>query len=215
MEVVESVKLSDLKNDQIDIPDGSIISFHGLNYQLTPRGWTRRLPLPFLKKNSQKILDNVSGVFQPGINAILGPTGSGKSSLLDILADRKDRRGIHGSIWINGQLRAADFKYHVGYVAQDDIVSGTLTVRENLTFSANIRLPESVSHADKTAIVNSVIEQLGLTKCADSRVGDEYQRGISGGERRRTNIGLELVLSPRVLFLDEPTTGKSTSSFRL
>ena len=214
LEEVESVKSSDLKNEQSDTPDGSIISFHGLNYQLSPHGWIRRLPLPFRKKNSPKILDNVSGVFQPGMNAILGPTGSGKSSLLDILADRKGRRGIHGSIWINGQPRSADFKYHVGYVAQDDIVSGTLTVRENLTFSANIRLPESVSHEEKTAIVNSVIEQLGLTKCADSRVGDEYQRGISGGERRRTNIGLELVLSPRVLFLDEPTTGKSTGPLR-
>ena len=148
------------------------------------------------------------------MNAILGPTGSGKSSLLDILADRKDRRGIRGTIWINGQTRPADFKYHVGYVAQDDIVSGTLTVRENLAFSANIRLPASVSAEEKTAIVNSVIEQLGLTKCADSRVGDEHRRGISGGERRRTNIGLELVLSPRVLFLDEPTTGKSISVFR-
>ena len=60
----------------------------------------------------------------------------------------------------------------------------------------------------KTAIVNEVIEQLGLEKCADSKVGTEMQRGISGGERRRTNIGMELVLSPKVLFLDEPTTGK-------
>ena len=142
------------------------------------------------------------------MNAILGPTGSGKSSLLDILADRKSRRGIEGQVMIDGQRRNSGYKHRVGYVAQDDIVSGTLTVRENLTFSANIRLPNSIPPEEKRAIVNHVIEQLGLMKCADSKVGDEYQRGISGGERRRTNIGLELVLSPRVLFLDEPTTGE-------
>lgn len=190
--------------------DGSIISFHQLNYKIdTHRSLLGRIPLPFFQKQKKHILHNLTGTFEPGLNAILGPTGSGKSSLLDILADRKSHRGIKGKILIDGQRRRSGYKHHVGYVAQDDIVSGTLTVRENLTFSANIRLPESISLEDKRNIVNHVIEQLGLTKCADSKVGDEYQRGISGGERRRTNIGLELVLSPRILFLDEPTTGKT------
>ena len=142
------------------------------------------------------------------MNAILGATGSGKSSLLDILADRKDRRGLTGEVLINGQPQTQDFKYRVGYVVQDDMVSGTLTVRENLSFSANVRLPRNISTKAKRTIVDQVIGQLGLEKCADSRVGTENSRGISGGERKRTSIGMELVLSPTVLFLDEPTTGK-------
>ncbi|CAF0848152.1 unnamed protein product [Rotaria sp. Silwood1] len=141
------------------------------------------------------------------MNAILGPTGSGKSSLLDILAGRKDHQGLIGQVLIDGQPQMQDFKYRVGYVVQDDMVSGTLTVRENLAFSANVRLPRNVSSEDKIAIVDRVIVQLGLEKCADSRVGTETSRGVSGGERKRTNIGMELVLSPTILFLDEPTTG--------
>ena len=142
------------------------------------------------------------------MNAILGPTGCGKSSLLDILADRKEREGLEGQVLMDGKTQSEDFKYRVGYVVQEDIVSGTLTVRENLLFSANLRLSKKISSEAKRSIVSQVIGQLGLEKCADSKVGTEFVRGISGGERKRTNIGMELVLSPSVLFLDEPTTGK-------
>ena len=131
-----------------------------------------------------------------------------KSSLLDLLADRKDRKGFNGEILLNGQLRDKTYKYRVGYVVQDDIVSGTLTVQENLMFSANVRLSTQLSFQSKMDIVNEVIAQLGLEKCADTMVGTDFKRGVSGGERKRTNIGMELVLSPLVLFLDEPTTGK-------
>ncbi|CAF1296421.1 unnamed protein product, partial [Adineta ricciae] len=172
------------------------------------------IPKPCSKIHQQQILYDISGVFKPGMNAILGPTGSGKSSLLDILADRKDRHGLEGQVLIDGQVQTVDFKYRVGYVVQDDIISGNLTVRENLLFSANTRMSRKVSSHEKLAIVNEVIEQLGLEKCADRRVGTELRRGISGGERRRTNIGMELVLSPRVLFLDEPTTGLDSSTAR-
>jgi len=150
----------------------------------------------------------LSGIFKVGMNAIMGPTGSGKSSLLDVLADRKDRRGLEGEILLNGQSLNGDFKYRVGYVVQDDIVSGALTVRENLMFSANVRLSTKLSSKAKIDIVNEVIMELGLEKCANTMIGTDFKRGVSGGERKRTNIGMELVLSPLVLFLDEPTTGK-------
>jgi len=142
------------------------------------------------------------------MNAILGPTGSGKSTLLDILADRKHHRGLTGQVLIDGQTKMQDFKYRVGYVSQVNMLCETLTVRENLTFSANVRLPRNISTEAKIAIIDQVIGQLGLEKCANSRVGTENRRGISGGERKRTNNGMELVLSPTVLFLDEPPTGK-------
>lgn len=96
----------------------------------------------------------------------------------------------------------------VGYVVQDDIYSGTLTVRENITFSANLRMSSTVTLKRRQQRVEEVIQQLGLIECADTRMGTELERGVSGGERKRTCIAMELVLSPKILFLDEPTTGK-------
>uniref|UniRef100_A0A8C5AHW0 Broad substrate specificity ATP-binding cassette transporter ABCG2 n=1 Tax=Gadus morhua TaxID=8049 RepID=A0A8C5AHW0_GADMO len=149
---------------------------------------------------------------RPGLNAILGPTGSGKSSFLDILAARKDPAGLSGEVLIDGVPQPPNFKCLSGYVVQDDVVMGTLTVRENLRFSAALRLPSSVSRAEKEARVCQLIRELGLTKVADSKVGTQMIRGISGGERKRTNIGMELIMDPSVLFLDEPTTGLDAST---
>jgi ATP-binding cassette subfamily G (WHITE) protein 2 len=92
-------------------------------------------------------------------------------------------------------------------------MSGTLTVRENLMFSANIRLPCSLSAREKISRVNQVIDDLDLHSCIDTFIGTDLVRGVSGGEKKRTSIGMELVLSPKVLFLDEPTTGKKKYSF--
>ncbi|KAF7667575.1 hypothetical protein LDENG_00055470 [Lucifuga dentata] len=89
---------------------------------------------------------------------------------------------------------------------------GTLTVRENLRFSAALRLPSSVPQKEKEARVRHLIKDLSLTKVADSKVGNQMIRGISGGERKRTNIGMELITDPPVLFLDEPTSGLDAST---
>ena len=144
----------------------------------------------------------------PSIFISKGPSGCGKSSLLDVLADRKDPRGMSGLVLVDGMPRHPSFRYTVGYVVQDDICSGTLTVRENLFFSAHMRMPKDVLRTEKNDRVIQTIRELNLDACADSRVGTEFLRGISGGERKRTCIGMELVLSPKILFLDEPTTGK-------
>ncbi|XP_030585530.1 broad substrate specificity ATP-binding cassette transporter ABCG2b isoform X2 [Archocentrus centrarchus] len=90
---------------------------------------------------------------------------------------------------------------------------GTLSVRENLLFSANLRLdPEHHSSADKHNQVNTIIEDLGLSDCADTKIGTEFLRGVSGGERKRCSIGMELITSPSLLFLDEPTTGLDSNT---
>uniref|UniRef100_L7N0R8 ABC transporter domain-containing protein n=1 Tax=Ciona intestinalis TaxID=7719 RepID=L7N0R8_CIOIN len=150
-----------------------------------------------------------SGLLPPGLNAIMGPTGSGKTSLLDVLAQRKDPKGLkEGIVLINGERPPVDFRLMSGYVVQDDVVMGTLTVRENLAFSANLRLSTKKFDAKARKLkVDDVIEQLGLQACADTPVGNEFVRGVSGGERKRVNIGMEMILDPPVLFLDEPTTG--------
>ncbi|XP_053260081.1 broad substrate specificity ATP-binding cassette transporter ABCG2-like isoform X2 [Podarcis raffonei] len=132
--------------------------------------------------------------------------------LLDILAARKDPHGLSGDVLINGAPQPANFKCISGYVVQDDVVMGTLTVRENFQFSAALRLPKTVREQEKEDRINQILKELGLTKVADSKVGTQFIRGISGGERKRTNIGMELITDPAILFLDEPTTGLDAST---
>ncbi|KAF3825021.1 hypothetical protein GH733_005655 [Mirounga leonina] len=137
---------------------------------------------------------------------------SGTHRLLDILAARKDPNGLSGDVLINGAPRPANFKCNSGYVVQDDVVMGTLTVRENLQFSAALRLPTTMTSHEKNERIDKVIQQLGLDKVADSKVGTQFIRGVSGGERKRTSIGMELITDPAILFLDEPTTGLDSST---
>ncbi|NXL86959.1 ABCG2 protein, partial [Alectura lathami] len=187
---------------------GSVVSFHNIQYSVKQsNGFLCRR-----KTVEKKILHNVYGIMKPGLNAILGPTGSGKSSLLDVLAARKDPAGLSGEVLIDGIPQPPNFKCISGYVVQDDVVMGTMTVRENLHFSAALRLPSSISFQEKEERVTQIIGELGLSKVADAKVGTELIRGVSGGERKRTNIGMELITEPPVLFLDEPTTGLDAST---
>ncbi|EDO42968.1 predicted protein [Nematostella vectensis] len=184
--------------------DGSVISFHEISY--TVRTFHNGL------KIDKDILNQISGIMKPGVNAILGPTGSGKTTLLDVLAGRKDPHCLTGTVLIDGRLQPENFKCISGYVVQDDVVMGTLTIRENLNFSACLRLPRTLSKKDREQRVNETVRDLGLTEVADQKVGTEFIRGVSGGERKRTSIGMELITSPSVLFLDEPTTGLDAST---
>ncbi|XP_030629231.1 ATP-binding cassette sub-family G member 2 [Chanos chanos] len=205
---------TDLENGESNVqgfrtsPQGATVSFHNIHYKVnTKSGFCCKR-----KTATKDILVDLNGIMRPGLNAILGATGSGKSSFLDVLAARKDPAGLSGEVLIDGAPQPPNFKCLSGYVVQDDIVMGTLTVRENFRFSAALRLPMSVSQKEKEEKVERLIKELGLTKVADSRVGTQLIRGISGGERKRTNIGMELIVDPSVLFLDEPTTGLDAST---
>ncbi len=132
--------------------------------------------------------------------------------MLDVLAVRKDPKGLFGEIFLDGLPLTSSCKFQIGYVVQDDIPCCTLTIRENIMFSANIRFPSNVSLKERKRRVEQVIRELGLELRADTIVGTEFLRGISGGERKRTWIAMELVLEPKILFLDEPTSGLDSST---
>ena len=166
---------------------------------------------------SKPVLQSVSGIFRSGLNAILGPTGSGKTSLMDLLAGRISHRRFTGDVRVNGQPQPDNLRFLAGYVVQQDFLEGVLSVRENIHFSASLRLSKRyltqdqegrVSERQQRAwLVQEVIEKLGLSEVADSRIGTDFTRGVSGGERKRTHIATELVIAPSILFLDEPTSG--------
>lgn len=177
----------------------AVVSFHDITYTVATREKRKTV--------TKTVLNKVSGIFKPGMNAILGPTGGGKTSLLDVLAARKSPQGLSGRVLIDGKDQPRNFRLISGYVVQDDVIMGTLTVRENLEFSASLRLPETISRKEKKKRVDDIIEELGLTSCANTKIGTQFFRGVSGGERKRTSIGMELVIQPGILFLDEPTTG--------
>jgi len=194
-------------HQQMSVSSSSTLSCHDLCYKVNvPEGCCGR------NSKEKQILHNINAVFKPGMNAIMGPTGSGKSSLLDTLAGRKDPSGLSGQLLVDGQLQPKNYKCMTGYVVQDDVVMGTLTIRENFMFSANLRLSSDISSKEKESRVDQILGELGLSHVADSKVGNEFIRGVSGGERKRTNIGMELIILPSVLFLDEPTTGLDAST---
>ncbi|PON72806.1 ABC transporter-like [Parasponia andersonii] len=207
-----------------------VLSFNDLTYSVKVR---RKMSFPFkttspnessgdiagpsINNNNTKILLNgISGEAREGqIMAVLGASGSGKSTLIDALADRISKGSLRGSVSLNGEvLESRLLKVISAYVMQDDLLFPMLTVEETLMFSAEFRLPRSLSRSKKRARVHALIDQLGLRNAAKTVIGDEGHRGVSGGERRRVSIGIDIIHDPIVLFLDEPTSGlDSTSAF--
>jgi len=186
---------------QVDVETGkstSELAFKDVAYTVRKGG-----------KNPLHVLRGVTGVCAPcKVTAIFGPTGAGKSTLLDVLARRKRLEWISGSVLVNGKPQTDAFSRMCGYVVQDDLLIGQMTVRENVLFSAQLRLPQDLYSAERCEqVVDAVLDELGLGKVRDALIGNELARGVSGGERKRTNIACELVFRPSVLFLDEPTTG--------
>ncbi|KAK8087832.1 ABC transporter [Apiospora hydei] len=166
---------------------------------------------------TKTLLRSVDASFQPGsLTAILGGSGSGKTTLLNTVAERmfSSRLSQTGRVTFNGAEGVHSSRH--AYVMQQDVLLPTLTVRETLRYSANLRLPPPTTEEERMQIVEEVILELGLKDCADTRIGNSQHRGCSGGEKRRVSIGVQLLSNPSILFLDEPTTGlDATSAFQL
>ncbi|KAJ8751216.1 hypothetical protein K2173_016397 [Erythroxylum novogranatense] len=161
---------------------------------------------------TKRLLQGLNGYAEPGrIMAIMGPSGSGKSTLLDALAGRLSRNVIMtGNVLFNGKKRRTDTG--VAYVTQEDVLLGTLTARETITYSAHLRLPATMSNEEIDEVVEATIIEMGLQDCADRLIGNWHLRGISGGEKKRLSVALEILTKPRLLFLDEPTSGLDSAS---
>ncbi|XP_029128636.1 ABC transporter G family member 24 isoform X3 [Cajanus cajan] len=170
-----------------------------------------------LKAHNKHILRCVTGKIKPGrITAVMGPSGAGKTTFLSAIAGKAFGCKVTGSIFINGKNESIhSYKKIIGFVPQDDIVHGNLTVEENFRFSALCRLPADLPKPDKVLIVERVIEFLGLHPVRNSLVGTVEKRGISGGQRKRVNVGLEMVIEPSLMILDEPTSGLDSASSQL
>lgn len=159
------------------------------------------------------LLTSVSASLAPGtLTAILGGSGSGKTTLLNTVSSRisSPRLAQSGSVLFGAQPSIHSVRS--AYVTQTDVLLPTLTARETLQYSADLRLPPPSTAEDRRRMVDEIILELGLKEAADTRVGSSLHRGLSGGEKRRVSIGVQMLANPSVLFLDEPTTGLDASS---
>ncbi|KAJ1438250.1 P-loop containing nucleoside triphosphate hydrolase [Sesbania bispinosa] len=156
-----------------------------------------------------ELLKGVSGVFRPGVlTALMGVSGAGKTTLMDVLAGRKTGGYIEGSITISGYPKNQQtFARISGYCEQFDIHSPNVTVYESLLYSAWLRLPPEVDHATRKMFVEEVMELVELNSIREALVGLPGETGLSTEQRKRLTIAVELVANPSIIFMDEPTSG--------
>lgn len=193
---------------------GAIVSEKDVTRQEIILEW-KDISLTVVNKSGEQkaLLHPMSGIARPGeILAVMGSSGAGKSTLLDVLASRLESSSLKGEITTNGfKINKSTFRRESGYVMQSDALFPLLTVRETLQYAASLRI-HGMSTAEKMEEVESVIKLLRIERCADTIVGDNDNRGVSGGEKRRVSIGVDIVHKPSVIFLDEPTSGLDSST---
>lgn len=167
------------------------------------------------KRNDREyILDNISGAISSGeILAILGGSGSGKTTFLNLISHKSTMKNLktEGEFFLNHQ-NIKELKCNINsiisFVPQDDVLEGCLTPKETFLFAMKLKLKnQNLLAHELEKKVSDLIKFLNLSSCKDTRIGDVLNKSISGGERKRTFIGLHLISDPDIIILDEPTTG--------
>jgi ABC-type multidrug transport system ATPase subunit/ABC-type multidrug transport system permease subunit len=156
-----------------------------------------------------QLLCGITGAFRPGVlTALVGVSGAGKTTLMDVLAGRKTGGYIEGDIRISGfPKNQATFARISGYCEQNDIHSPQVTVRESVTYSAWLRLPAEIDKETREQFVDEVMDLVELTPLENALVGLPGVTGLSTEQRKRLTIAVELVANPSIIFMDEPTSG--------
>jgi ABC-type multidrug transport system ATPase subunit len=203
------VKMNDVSTNEIVPP---------LNFGLVLQHSTLALKRSFLQNTVMRkpftektLLNNISLEFKPGLNAIMGPSGSGKTTLLNLITGRTNfsNLAIQGDIILENSVIPSKYLSKVtSYVVQDDsYLIPTLTVRETLVYQAKLRLDKS-KHPYINNIVHKLMKRVGLLDVKNLPIGDYSTKGISGGEKRRLSIAIQLLNEDsKILLLDEPTSG--------
>jgi len=165
-----------------------------------------------VSRKRKRIIEDASLTIYPSeIVALMGPSGAGKTTLMNALNGYTPPTS--GTVHINGQDLYANYGQfcgHIGYVPQDDIMHRELTVGQALYYTARLRLPADYSKADIQARIAGILKRLDLEGTEDVLIGSPEKKGISGGQRKRVNLAMELMTDPSILFLDEPTSGLSS-----
>ncbi|CAL9782849.1 unnamed protein product [Musa acuminata subsp. burmannicoides] len=182
------------------------MTFHNVNYFVDMPKAMRAQGVP---ETRLQLLSNVSGVFRPRVlTALVGSSGAGKTTLMDVLAGRKTGGYIEGDIRISGYVKdQRTFARISGYVEQNDIHSPQVTVEESLWFSSSLRLSNEVSQENRCAFVEEVMKLVELDTLRHALVGIPGSSGLSTEQRKRLTIAVELVANPSIIFMDEPTSG--------
>ena len=144
----------------------------------------------------------------------MGASGAGKTSLFNVLSGRtrtKGRIAVEADICLGGAKidpnKSTKIRTMFAFVAQEDALHDASTPRQALKFSARLRLPRSTTEKEINNLVDLYLDELGLVSCSDTVIGGGLKKGISGGEKKRVSIGIELISQPDIIFLDEPTSG--------
>ncbi|XP_025626107.1 ABC transporter G family member 32 isoform X2 [Arachis hypogaea] len=192
---------------------GMVLPFQPLSMAFSNINYYVDVPLELKQEGIQEerlqLLVNVTGAFRPGVlTALVGVSGAGKTTLMDVLAGRKTGGVIEGNIYISGYPKRQDsFARISGYCEQTDVHSPCLTVWESLLFSAWLRLSSDVDFETQKAFVEEVMELVELTPLKGALVGLPGIDGLSTEQRKRLTIAVELVANPSIVFMDEPTSG--------
>ncbi|KAI3761586.1 hypothetical protein L1987_52006 [Smallanthus sonchifolius] len=182
------------------------MSFDNMNYFVD---MPQEMRQQGVTENRLRLLCEVTGAFRPGVlTSLMGVSGAGKTTLMDVLAGRKTSGYIEGDVRISGFPKKQEtFARISGYCEQTDIHSPSITVCESLIYSGFLRLPKEVGNEEKMTFVHEVMELVELDKLKDAIVGLPGVTGLSTEQRKRLTIAVELVANPSIIFMDEPTSG--------